>query len=163
MGHLDGSCSGPARPCFENNPGLEIAASKDGLSAHTAQHLYKAASQGQLGKAWRQLRAPPPLQIGEAAAQKLFPHESTEVPPLREECTPARWQPTEKQFQDAIFRLKKGRAADSGGWTTKLAQAALSNSQVRPALLQWLHGLAICLNPLLWQARPNSLPQACLS
>ena len=117
-------------PCYEHNPGLELAASKDGLSAHTAQRLYKAASQGQLGKAWRQLRSPPPLPIGpaewHAAAQKLFPHESTEGPPLREECTPACWRPTEKQFQEAICRLKKGRAADSGGWTTELAQGALS-------------------------------------
>ena len=138
-------------PRYEHNPGLELAASKDGLSAHTAQRLYKAASQGQLGKAWRQLRSPPPLPIGpaewHAAAQKLFPHESTEGPPLREECTPACWQPTEKQFQDAICRLKKGRAADSGGWTTELAQGALSHPQVRPEALQWLHGLAICLNP----------------
>ena len=107
---------------------------------------------GQLGKAWRQLRAPPPpLHIGQAewaaAAQKLFPHGSTEGPPLREECHPASWQPTEKQFQDAICRLKKGRAADSGGWTTELAQGALSNPQVRPEVLKWLHGLAICLSP----------------
>ena len=91
-------------PCYEHNPGLELAASKDGLSAHTAQRLYKAAFQGQLGKASRQLRAPPPLPIGQAewdaAEQKLFPHGSAEGPPLREECHPAYWQPTEKQFQD---------------------------------------------------------------
>ena len=138
-------------PYYEHNPGLELAASKDSLSSHTAQRLYKAASQGQLGKAWRQLRAPPPLHIGqaewEAAAQKLFPHESTEGPPLREACDPTCWQPTERHFQEAICRLKKGRAADSGGWTTELAQSALSNPQVRPEVLKWLHGQAICLNP----------------
>ena len=138
-------------PRYEHNPGLELAVSKDGLSAHTAQRLYKAASQGQLGKAWQQLRSPPPLPIGpaewHAAAQKLFPHESTESPPLREKCTPPFWQPTEKQFQDAVCRLKKGRVADSGSWTTKLAQGALSHPQVRPETLKWLHGLAICLNP----------------
>ena len=39
----------------------DLAASKDGLSQHTAQRLYKAASQGQLGKVWRQLRSPPPV------------------------------------------------------------------------------------------------------
>ena len=49
--------------------------------------------------------------------------------------------------QDAIYRLKKGRAADSGGWTTELAQGALSHPQVRPEALKWLRGLAICLNP----------------
>ena len=96
-------------------------------------------------------RAPPPLHIGQAewdaAAQKLFPHESTEGPPLREECNPASWQSTAKQFQDAMCRLKKGHAADSGGWTTELAQGALSNPQVRPEVLKWLHGLAICLHP----------------
>ena len=138
-------------PYYEHNPGLELAASKDSLSSHTAQRLYKAASQGQLGKAWRQLRAPPPLHIGQAewdaAAQKLFPHESTEGPLSREACDPTCWQPTEKHFQEAICRLKKGRAADSGGWTTELAQSALSNPQVRPEVLKWLHGLAICLNP----------------
>ena len=104
-------------PSFENNPGFELAASKDGLSQHTVQRLYKAASQGQLGKAWRQLRSPPPLPIGpaewHAAAEKLFPRESTEGPPLREECAPDMWQP-----------LKKGRAADSGGWTTEEEEEA---------------------------------------
>ena len=37
-----------------------LATSEDGLSQHMAKRLYRAASQGQPGKAWRQLRAPPP-------------------------------------------------------------------------------------------------------
>ena len=39
-------------PHFEQSPGLELATAVDGLSQHTAQCVYRAASQGQLGKAW---------------------------------------------------------------------------------------------------------------
>ena len=95
---------------------------------------------GQLGKAWEQLSSPPPLQVGpgewHAVAQKLFPHETTEGPLLQEDCAPQCWQPTDKQFADAIQRLKKGRAADSGGWTTELAQGALAHLQVRPEVFR---------------------------
>ena len=42
---------------------------------------------------------------------------------------------------------EKATRRDSGGWTTELAQGALSNPQVRPEVLRWLHGLAICLDP----------------
>ena len=49
-----------------------------GLSPETARRLYRAAASGQLGKAWKQLRAPPPQTITEevwrGACQKLRPH-----------------------------------------------------------------------------------------
>ena len=72
-------------PHFEQNPSLELAVAPDGLSPHTAQRLCRAASHGQLGKAWRHFRAPPPMNVGSEewhqVAQKLFPHESTPDPP----------------------------------------------------------------------------------
>ena len=56
-----------------------------GKRKRTARRLYKAASQGQLGKAWRQLRAPPPVFIGpdqwNEALAKFTPHEKQEGRP----------------------------------------------------------------------------------
>ena len=52
----------------------------DTLPPRIAKRLYRAASQGQLGKAWRQLRAPPPVHVGpeqwEEAVNKLTPHKN---------------------------------------------------------------------------------------
>ena len=54
------------------------ALAEGGLSPETARRLYRAAVAGQLGKAWKQLRAPPPQTITEevwrTASEKLRPH-----------------------------------------------------------------------------------------
>ena len=101
---------------------------------------------GQLGRAWRQLRAPPPLPAGakqwEAAREKLFPHGSTEGPPLREDSTPHHWQPTIQQFNKALHRLKRQKAPDAGGWTTESAQSCLDDPRTKQRILQWITGQA---------------------
>ena len=51
-------------PRYEQDESQPLATCADSLPPRTAKRLYKAASQGQLGKAWRQLRAPPPVFIG---------------------------------------------------------------------------------------------------
>ena len=51
-------------PRFEPDESQPLATGPDSLPPRTARRLYKAASQGQLGKAWRQLRAPPRRRRG---------------------------------------------------------------------------------------------------
>ena len=46
------------KPCYEQNPILDLPLTKNGLAVRTAQRLYNVAGQGQLGKSWRPLRAP---------------------------------------------------------------------------------------------------------
>ena len=69
-------------PRFEPDESQPLGTGPDSLPPRTARRLYKAASQGQLGKAWRQLRAPPPVHVGpkqwDEAVAKLTPHENQE-------------------------------------------------------------------------------------
>ena len=114
------------------------------LPPRTARRLYKAASQGQLGKAWRQLRAPPPVHVGpkqwDEAVAKLTPHENQEGSvPLREDIAPDRWHPTPREYTHAISKLKRNKAADAGGWTTETAQSCTDHPHMRQTLLAWLH------------------------
>ena len=100
---------------------------------------------GQLGKAWRQLRALPPLPAGipqwEAAREKLFPHGSREGRPrLRDESTPHLWQPTMPQFTKAVRRLKRQKAEGGppkrlrAAWRTPVPnKRSCSGSLARPA------------------------------
>ena len=99
-----------ARTLELSTPSLEpderqqpLATGPDSLPPRTAKRLYKAASQGQLGKAWRQLRAPPPVHVGpkqwDEAVAKLTPHEHQEGSvPLREDIAPERWHPTPREY-----------------------------------------------------------------
>ena len=106
-------------PKYEQDESQPLVTSADSLPPRTAKRLYKAASQGQLGKAWRQLRAPPPVFIGpdqwNEALAKFTPHEEQEGPPLREDITPERWFPTPREYNHAISKLKRNKAADAGG------------------------------------------------
>ena len=142
---------------MNTTPGWNLQLQKTAFLATLPKDSTKPRPRDSLAKLGASSGPPPPLHIGQAewdaAAQKLFPHESTEGPPLREACDPTYWQPTEKHFQEAICRLKKGRAADSGGWTTELAQSALSNPQVdlRSQMAAWPGHM------------PHPLPQTCLS
>ena len=91
-------------PNYEQDESQPLATCADSLPPRTARRLFKAASQGQLGKAWRQLRAPPPVHIGpdqwnEALAK--LPHEKPEGPPHREDITPERWFPTPREHTHA--------------------------------------------------------------
>ena len=91
-------------------------------------------------------QSPPPLPAGvkqwEAAREKLFPHGSTEGPPLREDNLANQWQPTTQQFDKAIHRLKRQKAPDAGGWTTETAQSCLEDPRTKQRVLQWLTGQA---------------------
>ena len=89
-----------------------LATSVDSLPPRTAKRLYKAASQGQLGKAWRQLRAPPPVFVGpaqwEEAVAKLTPHAKPEgTVPLREDIAPERWHPYSPGVQSCHLQAQK--------------------------------------------------------
>ena len=124
-----------------------MATRPDSLPTRTARRLHKAASQGQLGKARRQLRAPPPVFVGpdqrNEALAKFTPHEQQEGPPLREDIAPERWVPTPRECDQAISKLKKNTAADAGGWTTETAQSCLNRKRLKQAILQWIHGQAV--------------------
>ena len=52
-------------PNQEPDASQPLASGPDTLPPRIAKRLYKAASQGQLDKAWRQLHAPPPVHVGQ--------------------------------------------------------------------------------------------------
>ena len=98
-------------PHQEPDASQPLASGPDTLPPRTAKRLYKAASQGQLGKAWRQLRAPPPVHVGpeqwEEAVNKLTPHKNPEGSvPLREDIAPERWHPTPREYSNAISKAQ---------------------------------------------------------
>ena len=131
-------------PRYEQDASQPLATSADSLPPRTARRLYKAASQGQLGKAWRQLRAPPPVFVGpaqwEEAVAKLTPHATPEgAVPLREDIAPEKWHPTSREYEHAISRLKKNKAADAGGWTTETAQSCMNHPHLKQVVLAWIH------------------------
>ena len=146
MTETHGQCPGQARhisgtTCHDV---LELTETTDGLSARTARRLYRATFQGQLSKAWRQLRASPPLLVGphwrHQTAQKLF---LTKAWPTSQRGLPTFQLAT----HEAVRRLKRQRAADYEGWTTESAQSCLEDARIRPLLLHWLHGQAVNTNP----------------
>ena len=99
-------------PRYEQDESQPLVTGADSLPLRTAKRLYKAASQGQLGKAWRQLRAPPPVFVGpaqwEEAVAKLTPQAKQEGSvPLREDMTPERQYPTPQEYNSAISKLKE--------------------------------------------------------
>eukprot|EP00971_Amphidinium_carterae_P222042 4407971-Amphidinium_carterae.1 len=49
---------------------------------------------------------------------KLNPREDDPLV-LQDEDTYSPWHPTEKDLTTAVHRLKPGRAADAGGWTSE--------------------------------------------
>ena len=135
-------------PRYEQDESQPLVTGADSLPPRTAKRLYKAASQGQLGKAWRQLRAPPPVFVGpaqwEEAVAKLTPHATQEGNvPLREDIAPERWHPTPREYNHAISKLKKNKAADAGGWTTETAQSCMDHPHLKQALLAWIHTHAV--------------------
>ena len=133
-------------PKYEQEESQPLATSPDSLPTRTARRLYKAASQGQLGKAWRQFRAPPPVFIGpdqwSETLVKFTPHEKQEGPSLREDITPERWFPTPREYNHAISKLKK-KTADAGGWTTETAQSCLDHPHLKQVILNWIHAHAV--------------------
>ena len=135
-------------PNQEPDASQPLASGPDTLPPRIAKRLYRAASQGQLGKAWRQLRAPPPVHVGpeqwEEAVNKLTPHKNPDdYVPLREGIAPDRWHPTPREYSNAILKLKRNKAADAGGWTTETAQSCTDHPQLKEAIFRWIHNQAI--------------------
>ena len=131
-------------PNHEPDASQPPASGPDNLPPRVAKRLYKAASQGQLGKAWRQLRAPPPVHVGPKqwaeAVSKLTPHENPDGSvPLREDIAPERWHPTPREYSNAIQKLKRNKAADAGGWTTETAQSCTDHPHLKQVILHWIH------------------------
>ena len=148
-------------PRYEQDDSQPLATSPDNLPARTAKRLYSAASQGQLGKAWRQLRAPPPVFVGpdqwNEALAKFTPHERPEGPPIREDLASETWHRTPREFDQAIAKLKKHKVADAGGWTTEAAQSCLNRPRLKTTCLLWIHGQAVSTNILAGLARAHRL------
>ena len=62
----------------------------------------------------------------EEAVAKLPPHAKPEgAVPLREDIAPERWHPTPREYNHAISKLKRNKAADAGGWATETAQSCM--------------------------------------
>ena len=123
-----------------------MATSPHSLPTKTACRLYKAASQGQLGKAWRQLRALPPVFVVPDQWNETFikftPHERQEGP-LSERTSPQNNGFPLLGSATNHFEFKKNKAADAGGWTIETAQSCLSHPCLKQTLLQWIHGQAV--------------------
>ena len=133
---------------------LELATNADELSTHTAKWLYRARFQKQLGKAWRQLRAPPPWQ---AVAQKSWARlTATHRPltPLRNKLrrpsdgsNDKRWRTLEagprKQLRAALNtpvprRLILNFTCKTGSLASALEGGTPSEQNFRKSLTVWL-------------------------
>ena len=120
-----------------------------GLSRDTARSLYVAAQRGQLGKAWRQLRTPPPMSITSEvwmqAKAKLCPLQD-DRPDLPMFATPGDWQPSLGEFKKALSKLKSGKALDLGGWSSELLQHSLRTPHLRDLGHKWIVSMAVTTN-----------------
>ena len=79
-------------PRYEQDESQPLVTGADSLPPRTAKRLYKAASQGQLGKAWRQLRATPSIRgpgpMGRGCSQAYSPcHTRRSCPSPKGHCT----------------------------------------------------------------------------
>ena len=135
-------------PTYEPTPEEELLG-EHGLSKEMARRLHAAACQGQVGKAWKQMRSPPPSKITakvwEEAKGKLKLHADDPPPSVDAKS----WHPTVEQCTTVIYELKHNKAPDMGGWTTESAKVVF--------LLPHL--------PVLWTARLTRLahlyPETC--
>ena len=120
-----------------------------GLSRDTARSLYAAAQRGQLGKAWKQLRTPPPMsvtsEVWAQAKQKLCPL-GDDRPDIPMFATPGDWQPTLGEFKKALSKLKIGKAQDLGGWSSELLQHSLQTPYLRDLGHKWIISMAVATN-----------------
>ena len=118
----------PPLPTYEATPEEEFLDER-GLSKEMARKLQAAACQRQVGKAWKQMRSPPPTEltaeVWEEAKGKLKPHADA-TPPLVDAKS---WHPTVEQCTTVIYELKHNKAPDVGGWTT---ESAVRNGFVVP-------------------------------
>ena len=112
-------------PTYEPTPEEELL-DEHGLSKEMARKLHAAACQGQVGKAWKQMRSPPPskltAEVWEEAKGKLKLHADFASPPVDAKS----WHPTVEQCTTVIYELKHNKAPDVGGWTTESAKRCSS-------------------------------------
>ena len=62
--------------------------------------------------------------------------------PLSERTAPERWFPTPREYNHAVSKLKRNKAADAGGWTTETAQGCMDHPRLKQTVLNWLHAHA---------------------
>ena len=89
-----------------------------GLSQQMARKLHAAARQGQVGKAWKQMRYPPPApltpEVWAEAKSKLKPHGDMAMPTVDARSR----HPTNEHCTTVTYELKHNNAV---GWTTESA------------------------------------------
>ena len=138
-------------PTYEPTPEEELL-DEHGLSQEVARKLHAAACQGQVGKAWKQMRSPPPSKITkevwEETKGKLQPHH--DAPPSSVDAKS--WHPTVEQCTTVIYELKQNKAPDVGGWTTESAKAVFLLPHLPSLWTAWLTRIAH-LHPDTCQAR----------
>ena len=131
-----------ALPLHEPTPEKELL-DEHGLSKEVARKLHAAACQGQVGKAWKQMRSPPPAkltaEVWEEAKGKLKPHADLADANF-EQCT------------TVIYELKHNEAPDVGGWTTETAKPLFLLPRLPVLWIAWLIRIAH-LHPEACQAR----------
>ena len=136
-------------PSFRRLGVNDDAIGEGGLSRDTARSLYAAAQRGHLGKAWKQLRTPPPMgitsEVWMQAKEKLCPL-GDDRPDLPMFATPGDWQPTLGEFKKAVSRLKTGKALDLGGWSSELLQHSMNTPHLRDLGHQWVVHMAVATN-----------------
>ena len=138
----------PAPP-FRRLGEHDAVVGEGGLSRDTARSLYAAAQRGQLGKAWKQLRTPPPMsvtsEVWTQAKEKLCPL-GDDRPDLPMFAAPGDWQPTLGEFKKALSKLKTGKALDLGGWSSELLQHSLRTPHLRDLGHKWTVNMAVTTN-----------------
>ena len=87
----------------------------------------------------KQLPSPTPRVCGpQPNGRKQLPSS-----PLQEGIAPEHWHPTPREYEHAISKLKKNKAADAGGWTTETAQSCMNHPHLKQVILAWIHTHAI--------------------
>ena len=134
-------------PTYDPTPEEEVLDER-GLSREMARKLHAAACQGQVGKAWKQMRSPPPSKLTEDVWQesktKLKPHADTAPSPVDAKT----WRPTVERCTTVIYELKHNKAPDAGGWATESAKAVFLLPHLPPLWVTWLTHVA--------QTHPNA-------
>ena len=134
-------------PTYEPAPEDELL-DEHGLSKEVARKLHAAACQGQVGKAWKQMRSPPPSKItAEVWEGKLKPHADAPPPSVDAKS----WHPTVEQRATIVYELKH-KAPDVGGWATESAKAVFLLPHLPALWTAWLTRIAH-LHPETCQAR----------
>ena len=126
------------------------------ISAEAARRVLAAARRGHSTAAWRQLTAtglaPKEPASWERFLQKI---KATEAAALSgNAATAVVWTPDDKDWMQAVRRLKPNKGADPGGWTHEAWQFIWEETSLQAPLITWLR--ALCLDP------PHAQRDACV-